>query len=612
MNLSTIFAPASSKKRAILPIFFRAFAALLLVMATALYSFAQTNAGPFNVPAGGTATFFGDFINTSTGTVTNNGTIYILANVTNNGSYVSSNTGLERLEGAAAQTIDGSMMLVWHDVLLDNGNGVTIANEVRVEGVFTFNDGAITTDRNAPADQLHFWDGATYSGQNDARHVHGYVCKTGNDAFTFPVGDGTTLRTIAIPAPPNVTDELCAAYFSGDPGSAALPAGAHFSTAATGAGVGNVSSVEYWDLDGAVSTSATLSWNAASNVGGLVSNLADLIVVGWDGSQWVNLGQATVTGTTTSGTITSNAFTPDDYDAITLASALGGDVQLAAKVFLQGAYNTGTNLMDDDLRTGVQTFSMARVIPDTEPYSGSAYPEFVHAGSGGGETIGNPGTVFAATGNNAIVDWVFLELRQGPDADNAAVVTTRAALVQRDGDIVDVDGVSPVTFTGFTADDYYVAVRHRNHMGIMTASTVALTEIPVTVDFTVSSTAIYQRSDVIGSPHGRVELETGIFGLWAGNYDNTTDFAGTQAMIYNGTNSDLDAVFFYVLLNPGNTTSAPNYIVQDVYNRNDGNMDGRVIYGGADSDVDMVFFAVLLHPDNPTNSPVIKFFEQLP
>ncbi|MBL0043319.1 MAG: hypothetical protein IPP33_02530 [Flavobacteriales bacterium] len=109
---------------------------------------------------------------------------------------------------------------------------------------------------------------------------------------------------------------------------------------------------------------------------------------------------------------------------------------------------------------------------------------YAHAGGGGSEqtTAG----VLAVTGPNAIVDWVLLELR-GP-AIPASIVATRAALVRRNGDIVDVDGVSPVAFN-VAPGSYYVSVKHRNHLGCMTSGTVALSSTPATVDFTSLATA---------------------------------------------------------------------------------------------------------------------------
>ncbi len=136
---------------------------------------------------------------------------------------------------------------------------------------------------------------------------------------------------------------------------------------------------------------------------------------------------------------------------------------LKAKVFLMGALTSGGTLMIDNIR-------QQGLLPLTEPYTALG-GRFVHTGGGGGEQTttqvlnNNAGTV------NAIVDWVFLELR---DATNTSLIRkTRAALLQRDGDIVDVDGVSDVNFGVLAASSYYVVVKHRNHMGVMTSSAIS-------------------------------------------------------------------------------------------------------------------------------------------
>jgi hypothetical protein len=51
---------------------------------------------------------------------------------------------------------------------------------------------------------------------------------------------------------------------------------------------------------------------------------------------------------------------------------------------------------------------------------------------------------------------------------------------------VDLDGVSPVSFANVAAGNYYVVVRHRNHLAVMSASAVALSEMSSLYDFTTS------------------------------------------------------------------------------------------------------------------------------
>lgn len=49
---------------------------------------------------------------------------------------------------------------------------------------------------------------------------------------------------------------------------------------------------------------------------------------------------------------------------------------------------------------------------------------------------------------------------------------------------------------------YYVAVRHRNHLGIMTAAAVSLSAAPLSIDFTSAATSTYgteARKDISGT-----------------------------------------------------------------------------------------------------------------
>lgn len=253
----------------------------------------------------------------------------------------------------------------------------------------------------------------------------------------------------------------------------------------------------------------------------------------------------------TGKTATAYAYDMWEYTAVDAASA----VQVRPKGFLEGPYNSGTGLMSDALRA-------AGLVPLSEPYTALGYE---HAMSGGETTTP---AVLAVTGNNAIVDWVVVELRHSAQA--SLVVASACALVQRDGDVVGVDGTSPVRlFVG--AGNYHVAIRHRNHLGAMTASTVALTPTASTVDLSTSSTATYGTNarKTIGS----VQV------LWAG--DPTRD----NSVRYTGSGNDRDPI----LVKIGGTT--PNSTVAG-YFQEDVNLDGLVKYTGASNDRDPVLVNV--------------------
>lgn len=208
--------------------------------------------------------------------------------------------------------------------------------------------------------------------------------------------------------------------------------------------------------------------------------------------------------------------------------------------------------MSDGLRT-------ASLIPTTEPYTSLGYS---HIGGGGGETVG--AGVLSVTGTNAIVDWVFVELRGASPA--YTVLATRSCLLQRDGDIVDVDGTSPVAFA-IGNGTYHVAIRHRNHLGVMSAVAIALNGTPAGVDFRATSTATYgsDAQRTIGA----------VRALWSG------DCTANGEVLYTGGGNDRDLVLSRIGgVVPTNTVNG--------YWPEDANLDGSVMYTGDDNDRDFI------------------------
>ena len=117
----------------------------------------------------------------------------------------------------------------------------------------------------------------------------------------------------------------------------------------------------------------------------------------------------------------------------------------------------------------------------------------------------------------------------GIKTTSTVVVATRSVLVQRDGDVVDTNGISKMLFESVEPDDYYVAVRHRNHLGVMTASPVFLRNTPNTVDFTdlsISTFGTDSSQHIANSRHI----------MWEGNVfpDNLIK--------YSGPNNDRDPI----------------------------------------------------------------------
>jgi hypothetical protein len=222
------------------------------------------------------------------------------------------------------------------------------------------------------------------------------------------------------------------------------------------------------------------------------------------------------------------------------------------------------------------------------------------------ETI-TPGLT-AITGEAAIVDWVFLELRS--KTNPAQVLYTRSGLVQRNGTIVDVNGQC-LDFNHVSPDSYFVSVRHRNHLGVMTQEPVAFgAGSDVTIDFrTRTPQQIWDKGTSINALYADreryvVPYATSYYALWGGNANRNSLVA------YQGPNEDLTEVYNQVISGPTSFNS-PSYIL-DGYHSGDVDMTGSTIYQGQNDEPTIIFNILILHPSNVFNSPSFENEEQLP
>jgi hypothetical protein len=265
---------------------------------------------------------------------------------------------------------------------------------------------------------------------------------------------------------------------------------------------------------------------------------------------------------------------PCDPDASESCIGVGVDI----KVKLQGALmgNGGGGLMRDDLRA-------KGFIPLVEPYS--QLNNITHVNGGGGEVIDE--SILDITGNDAMVDWVVVELRSPLRADS--IIATRSGILQRDGDVVHIDGESNIRFEFIPSGNYYVAIRHRNHLGLITKDPYFLSPEPVEIDFTNSVTNLY--GDFPATDINGERL------LWSGDL-NRDKFA-----TYQGPQNDIMSLFFAVMFDTLNTEILANYISSGYLNE-DLNMDGQVIFQGPDNDRSKMLFNVTLASPENTNSYV--------
>ena len=229
----------------------------------------------------------------------------------------------------------------------------------------------------------------------------------------------------------------------------------------------------------------------------------------------------------------------------------------SVKVMLQGPYNGTT--MNDALR-------MLPSFPLTAPFTAMGYNEGVYVP---GATIS--ANVLSVSGNNAIVDWVLAEMRAA--ATPGIVAKSVAALLQRDGDVVAPDGITPLTFGNLPPGNYCLALKPRNHLPVMQATVAPMAYGPAaaSVNFTLSGTAVYD-SDA--------RILSGAVMLCAAG-----DVTFNEEVKYTGTGNDRDPILTRV----GGTT--PNNTVVGYYTE-DVNMDGVVKYTGSGNDRDPVLTTI--------------------
>jgi len=215
-------------------------------------------------------------------------------------------------------------------------------------------------------------------------------------------------------------------------------------------------------------------------------------------------------------------------------------IQGEVKVMLQAPYDAG----------GMMNASLLGNIPLNQPYSR--------------EPWNYDGTESILEMDDAVVDWVLLELRSDPNT----TVEKKAALLLEDGSIVQYNHLSSGVYFDSTAVGslFHVVVHHRNHMPVMTDEKAVFDGS--LIDFT-------NESICYGYPGAEIELETGIYGLVAG------DINSNGILSYSGPGNDRGLVLAKIVEEEGtvNTNEVTNgYFDADV------SMDYEVKYIGGGND----------------------------
>lgn len=163
-------------------------------------------------------------------------------------------------------------------------------------------------------------------------------------------------------------------------------------------------------------------------------------------------------------------------------------LRVKANIWLEAAYNEQTTLMNTHL-------SNNGLLSLTQPFNQAPW------NYNGNESY----TTLPTNG----VDWVLVELRD--QADHTQIIAQKAAILLSDGNIVGLDGTEGVVFNGLTTDNYYISIKSRHHIALLSSHAITL---PNANAFDFSSA-----SNVTGGLTQLTILENGQLAGKAGDFD---------------------------------------------------------------------------------------------
>ncbi|TDH29277.1 hypothetical protein EXU57_04230 [Segetibacter sp. 3557_3] len=236
-------------------------------------------------------------------------------------------------------------------------------------------------------------------------------------------------------------------------------------------------------------------------------------------------------------------------------------VSFSGKVFLQGAYNSASGTMNNFLNSEGILETHAKSHPfNTAPFNYS-----------GNESVKE--NFFLS--NPDIVDWVLIELRDS--ANPSSVVARRAALLKKDGTVVEKNGTdTQIRFEGVSASKYFVAVRHRNHLGIRSSGAIDFSSGAGNYDFTSAATKAFQNQSYTST------VEAG--GRWLMRAGNSNSNSNVR---YVGPQNDQDHILNDLL------GGSIGKVIDNVYSAADLNLDGAVKVSGPANDQNFLLNDVL-------------------
>ncbi len=292
----------------------------------------------------------------------------------NSSSPIGNGGGTLTFNGTSNQTItkSGSVNPEFGKLTVNKASGSVIqTSEVKINTTLTLTSGKLQTGSNT----LHLGNGGTMSGASSSSFVEGTFKKTGNQAFTFPVGKSGVYAPLTITAPSSSSDVFTAEYVDGSPNGT-------YPLSQKDTSLHELDDTGYWLMSRPTGSSApTVTVNFGIRCG--TTSASTLIFAQWDAttSKWKDKGNGANTSTTLTHTGSigwATGLKPIIVGRLTrLKVNAGSDVAYC--------YGSSTGL-SASVTNGTSAFSYAWT-PTTELSSSTVYNPTVSAASSGSYVV---------------------------------------------------------------------------------------------------------------------------------------------------------------------------------------------------------------------------------
>ena len=280
---------------------------------------------------GGVVTVGGDIVMNASAqdeasvNIINDGKVFLGGDIvreTNFGKLTMNDDGALILNGSEPQIIpksklpnSGTDSLFFKKIVLANTSPqpFVLTEDLIVRDSLVLTHGNLISDSSA---MVVLEDNATISGSSTA-YIEGPVKKigsTGGQPLTLPIGTSTAYAPITISEIASPLSEITVQYASEPP---------PFGVEAFENDINNVSTNGFWTVEKNTNTGdvdLTLTWEDSAEIG--ITETADLVVAGWDGTEWISYGQES-SGMIGAGGFVESSFSeppPFGVENFTLAS----------------------------------------------------------------------------------------------------------------------------------------------------------------------------------------------------------------------------------------------------------------------------------------------------